>query len=118
MRAYLPVGWAELEQLARSGGLPGPLVGWCVDPAWRSAAPDVTEEEWEYEAQELAAQDLGPTGGAVLAVEVGDPAATRTDGRLQVSGAIRRTDVQAVFSRDLSWFGVQEIDDLLRMRPA
>lgn len=118
MRGYVPVEWPLLEELAQSGGLPGPLFGWCVDPVWRSAASDVTEEEWEYEALAAAAEELAPAGGAVLAIEAAVVPPSIADGRFELPGDLLLADVQAVFSQDLSWFGVQEIGDLLSQRPA
>ncbi|MGB8019898.1 MAG: hypothetical protein WCF04_01575 [Candidatus Nanopelagicales bacterium] len=118
MRGYVPVEWPLLEELARTAALPGPLAGWCVDPVWRSAASDVTEEEWEYEALATAAEDLAPAGGAVLAIEAAVVPPAVVDGRFELPGTLVLADVQAVFSQDLSWFGVQEIEDLLRTRPA
>jgi hypothetical protein len=112
MRAYLPIDRAQLVALHRQGALPGPLRGCAVDPAWRAGAPDVDEEQWEYEAQSQAADSLPGVGGVVLAVDIGadiPPA----DGWVMVPGPIRRTAVAAVLSADLAWFGVQEIPALL-----
>ena len=50
MRAYVPVGWAQLATLDAAGHLEGPLRGCAVDAAWRAGSPEVDEEQWEYEA--------------------------------------------------------------------
>ena len=118
MRAYLPVGWAQLADLEAAGELPGPLAACAVAPGWRAGAPEVDEEQWEFEAQGVAAAalaDLG--GGVVLAVDLPDAAGPVTDdGWIDAPGPIRRADVAAVLTDDLAWFGVQEIADLLAGR--
>ena len=74
MRVYLPVGWNQLAQLERTGELAAPLPGFAVDPAWRTGAPEVDEEEWEYEAQTLAADAL-PADGDRVRIEAQPPPA-------------------------------------------
>ncbi len=114
MRAYIPVRWAQLAELDSTGHLDGPLRGCAVDPAWRAGAPDVDEEEWEFEAQLAAAEDLADLdGGVVLAVDVPEPDATPEDGWVTLSGPVERRDTAAVLTADLAWFGVQEIPGLL-----
>ena len=74
MRAYIPVGWAQLADFDATGRLEGPLRGCAVDPAWRAGSPDVDEEEWEFEAQLAAAEALADLdGGVVLAADVPEP---------------------------------------------
>jgi hypothetical protein len=117
MRAYVPVGWAQLAALDAQGVLPGPLRACAVDPSWRAGSPEVDEEEWEFEAQLAAAEALVDLdGGVVLAVDVPDPAAPDSafdDGWLSVAGPVTRRQVAAVLTADLAWFGVQEIPGLL-----
>jgi hypothetical protein len=116
MRAYLPVARAQLAALQEQGQIDGPLRACTVDPQWRTGDPSVDEEEWEYEAQSLAAHALseaaGDESGVILAVDVGD-GAHPADGWFVVDGPVRRTDVAAVLTADLAWFGVQEIPSLL-----
>lgn len=122
MRAYVPVGWAQLAALDLEGVLPGPLRACAVDPGWRAGSPEVDEEEWEFEAQLAAAEALVDLdGGVVLAVDVPDPAgsdgagqgAAFDDGWVSVAGPVTRRQVAAVLTTDLAWFGVQEIPGLL-----
>ena len=114
MRAYLPVGWEQLTVLAALGELAGPLPGFAVDPAWRAGAPEVDEEEWEYEAQTLAADTLPADGGVVLAVELDRLAErTLTDGAFVVAEPVSRRHVAAVLDADLAWYVVQEIAALV-----
>jgi hypothetical protein len=112
MRAYLPVGWADLVALQDASALAGPARGCVVDPAWRAGAPDVDEEQWEYEAQTLAAEAIPPGGGVVLAIDV-DAAPDPEDGWVQLPGDVRRSAVAAVLTADLAWYAVQEIPQLL-----
>ena len=117
MRAYLPVGWADLAALQDAGVLPGPRHAVVVDPAWRAGAPEVGEEGWEFEAQSAAAAELPAGGGVVLAVDLDpQPGAVPEDGRMRVAGPVRRADVAAVLTADLAWYGAQEIPELLAGR--
>lgn len=121
MRAYAPATWAQLAQLDDADLLPGPLRACAVDPAWRAAAPDVDEEQWEFEAQSAAAAALdaggdsaGGPGGVVLALDAEPgPGAAMRDGWVDLAGPVRRDDLAAVLSADLAWYGVQEIGLLL-----
>jgi hypothetical protein len=119
MRAYIPVGWAQLASFDAAGRLEGPLRGCAVDPAWRSGSPEVDEEEWEFEAQLAAAEALADLhGGVVLAVDVPEPDTAEPDpafddGWVTLAGPISRRDTASVLTRDLAWFGVQEIPGLL-----
>jgi len=115
MRVYLPVGRPQLEVLRGGRGLDGPLTGWAVDPSWRTGSPEVDEEQWEHEAQlEAAAALAEPVGGMVLAVDVPDEEVSDPDdGRVVIPGGVRRSQAGALLDRDLSWFGLQELDSLL-----
>ena len=112
MRAYAPISWAQLSQLVQAGSLPGPLRACAVDPAWRAGAAQVEEEEWEYEAQLLAAQVLGQRPGVLLAIDPEDPGDI-DDGWVRLVQGVRRRDVAALLTEDLGWFGVQEAAGLL-----
>jgi hypothetical protein len=113
MRAYVPVTRVQLAAVQGSG-LDGPLRACAVDPLWRAGDPSVDEEQWEYEAQSLAAGVLPDRDGVVLAVEVADDLVdTLADGWLELPGPVRRTEVAAVLTAELAWFAVQEIPALL-----
>lgn len=133
MRAYVPIGWPQVEALRAQGQIAGPLRACVVDPAWRAGAPEVDEEEWEYEAQAAAAAALGGAalggaalggaalgdaagGGVVLAVDVDGPGTPPEDGWTELAGPVALRDVAAVLDAELAWFGVQEIDQLLAGR--
>ena len=118
MRAYLPVGWLDLRALHDAGALTGPRRACAVDPQWRTGAPAVDEEEWEFEAQLLAAQVLPDLdGGMVLALDL-DPESVQApeDGWLDVPGPVRRREIGALLTEDLAWFGAQELGELLNGR--
>ena len=114
MRAYVPVGWPALAALHRDGQLPGPHRACSVDPAWRAGDPAADEEEWEYEAQQAAADMLAAQGGVILALDVEPPTgAALADGWFDLAATIRRTDIAAVLTAELAWFGAQEVPALL-----
>lgn len=110
MRAYVPVSHQAATQLLATAELPGRLSAWVVDPAWRAGAPEVGEEEWEYEATGLAAAAT-PDGGVILALDA-DVGAVE-DGATEVTGPIRLSQVAAVLTEDLQWYAVQELAGLL-----
>lgn len=115
-RVYVPVGWSQAERLSAEGVFEGPVRACAVDPRWRAGAPEVDEEEWEFEAQSQAADALTELGGGlVLALDVPEsvlgPAAE--DGWREVAGPVRRRDLAALLDADLGWYGVQELAQLL-----
>lgn len=116
MRAYVPVGWEQLAALSTSGALAGRLRASVVDPGWRHAAPEVDEEQWEYEAQAAAAASLGEDGGVVLAVDADPAGSPPDDGWVDLPGPLARRDLAAVLTVDLAWYAVQEIEQLLAGR--
>ncbi len=117
MRAYLPLTWAQLQAWHAAGSLEGPLRACAVDPAWRVGSTDIDEEQWEFEAQSLAAgQLLGPDAGVVLAVDLDDVEPTMQDGWFTYAGPVTRSSASAVLTADLAWFGMQEIAELLSAR--
>lgn len=119
MRAYVPASWRQVAQLLADGSIPGPLRGCAVDPRWRAGAPDVDEEEWEYEAQVLAAGALTATGapvGMLLAVDLPGELPVLDDGWGDWTGPIERGQVAAVLDSELAWFGLQELPGVLADR--
>jgi hypothetical protein len=114
MRGYCPVPAAGLATLLAERSLPGPRRVCVVDPAWRADAPEVDEEQWEYEAQQAAAAALDDPRGAVLAMDLALPGTPGIeDGWVEVPGPIAIDDVAAVLTADLAWYGVQELPALL-----
>lgn len=116
MRAYLPVSQARAGQLLEVGQLAGPVAVWAVDPQWRAGAPQVSEEEWEYEASLLAADNLPDPEGVILAVDIDAAASGQLaldDGRTTLPGPVLLAAVAAVLAADLAWYGVQELPDLI-----
>lgn len=118
MRAYVPVTWGQLAVLHEEGTIGGPLRACSVDPQWRAGSPDIDEEQWEFEAAQLAAAALGPSGGVVLAVDVTpvDVTAGWLDDGWWSLARVDRSRAAAVLTADLSWYAVQEIPDLLAER--
>lgn len=142
MRVYLPVSWAQLEELTR-----GPLevlTGHAVTDEVRAELDDSDDEELEYVVLGLAASDAlalvtDPLRRVVLAV---DTEATPTGALSEVSlrGPVALSDVAAVhidaddaadavraaleapdddslaervLEHELGWYAVQEISSLL-----
>ncbi len=116
MRAYLPVTWADLATLSAGPLAPARRTAFVVDPEWRRSSPDVSEEEWEYEAQALAADTAARSGGGVLLAVDLDTTPAPVDGCVEVDDGVMRSQVRAVLTEDLSWFGAQEIEQLLDQR--
>ena len=119
MRVYVPAAWSQLTRLQTDGSLPDPVRGCAVDPRWRADSPDVDEEQWEYEAAQLAAQTLtedGEPSGMVLAVDVPGELPGQADGWVAVPGGVRRSQVGAVLDSELAWYGLQELAGLLAQR--
>lgn len=118
-RVYVPVGWSQAERLSAEGVLDGPVQACAVDPRWRVGAPEVDEEEWEFEAQHQAAEALAELGGGlVLALDApeSDLGPAADDGWREVAGPVRRGDLGALLDADLGWYGVQELEQLLAER--
>jgi hypothetical protein len=116
MRVYLPATWSQLGQLQKQGVLLGPLRCCAVDPRWRADAPEVDEEEWEYEAQLLAAEALTEPGGMVLAVDLPDELTDVEEGWVDLPGPVERRQVGALLDSELAWYGLQELGELLAQR--
>ncbi len=79
-RVYLPSSLRHLRDAVVSGGLgPAPLIGHAVTDRLRAAYGDAGEEEWEYAALTVAAQDslalVGEDTAARRVVVVADVAA-------------------------------------------
>ena len=75
MRVYLPATSATLADLARTGELgPAPLTGYAVTAAVQEAYADSDEEELEYLATTLAAEDSFQLVAKALAAGTGTAA--------------------------------------------
>lgn len=134
-RIYVPTTLASLAEVLRSGELAAPVHAHAVTDAVRAEWADSSEEEWEYEALCLAADDCADLWGpddvrrrVVLAADVpdaeradpdnpGDPTAVVVDQpvpmrRIAAAHADLTVD-DAVADEDLRWFATQEIPDLL-----
>jgi len=144
MRVYFPATPAILADLARTGELgPAPLRGYAVTEAVREAYGESDEEELEYLATGLAAED-----SFRLLAAAAPPAARRVviaaelpDGQVDESGeplgavtlghvvpisavaafhvddpdfAIDPDDPDGAADQELLWYAAQEIGDLLR----
>lgn len=110
MRVYLPSTLSALSGLARTGELgPAPLRGYAVTGALRDAYADSDDEELEYFATTLAAEDsfqlvtapaTPPTGArrVVVAADLPDGEVTADPsalGAITLAGPVPRTAVAA-----------------------
>ncbi|GGF56659.1 hypothetical protein GCM10011519_33200 [Marmoricola endophyticus] len=139
VRTYLPTTLRGLAELAASGEV-APTGGHAVTDAVRAEWQDSSEEEWEYEALCLAADDCAALWAedderrrVVLAVDVdaaavrlaesGDRTGAGDPTEVVVTRAVPLRDVAAVHADlseadaerrdDLCWFATQELDQLL-----
>lgn len=113
MRAYAPLAWEQVAEFHAERAIRPPVRACAVDQAWRQAATDVDEEQWEYEAQAMAAESLGEAGGLVLAVDVPEPAVPLADGWFELGEPVGRSQVAAILTGELAWFALQELPQLL-----
>lgn len=134
VRVYVPTTLAGLAALVDAGELPGPFVAHAVTDAVRAEWADSSEEEWEYEALCLAADDCADLWEEVPAerrrrvvVALDVPAATTADDDdptlVRVTDAAPLRWVAAVHADlsaadaaaddDLCWFAASEVDQLL-----
>lgn len=70
VRCYVPVSLEQLERLRDDRTLPGPLPGYAVTEAVRSAHLGGDGEEWEYAAMQEAARALVSAGAPVVIAAV------------------------------------------------
>lgn len=113
MRAYVPLAWDDVAVFHAEAAISPPVRACAVDQAWRQAATDVDEEQWEYEAQSMAAESLGEGGGLVLAVDVPQPGESLADGWFELGEPVGRSQVAAILTGELAWFALQELPQLL-----
>ncbi|RLV49877.1 hypothetical protein D9V37_08295 [Nocardioides mangrovicus] len=124
-RVYIPLTLAGLADLQASGTLAPPLRAHAVTDAVREEWAGASEEEWEYEALNLAADDCPPGRRVVVAADVSvvrpddpeDPTLVVVEHEVPLRrvAAVHAdlTEVDATQEEDLRWFATQEIPDLL-----
>ncbi|HEV2639716.1 MAG TPA: hypothetical protein VGX23_31580 [Actinocrinis sp.] len=149
MRVYLSATFAALADLARTGELgPAPLSGYAVTEALREAFDETDDEELEYFATTLAAEDsfrlvtepsaAGPARRVVVVADLSDgqvAADLDPPGAVRLAGPVPRSaiasyhvdepdfaadpkDPEAAADQELLWYAAQELGDLLEPRSA
>lgn len=146
MRVYLPSTLSALAELARTGEL-GPAAphGYAVTGALRDAYADSDDEELEYFATSLAAEDSfalvtapgagSPARRVVVVADLPDPqvtAAADVLGAVTPIGPVPRAaiaafhlddpdfvpdpaDPEAAADQELLWYAAQELEDLIEL---
>jgi hypothetical protein len=134
MRVYVAATTERLRVLAADGELDGEWEGFAADDGVRAALGDVEEEELEYalsiaagEASAAMGGDVAGPGRRLVVVADVDTDGVGSDpgtpGAVVYRGSIRLSDVDAVLAggsgtageaEELGWYGVQEIEGLLR----
>ena len=136
IRAYVPTTLGGLREVVASGQLAAPVAAHAVTDAVRAEWRESSEEEWEYEALCLAADDCAELWAehdvrrrVVLALDlddadvepISDDRSDPTQVRLLASVPLRRvaaihadlSEADAARQDDLCWFATQEVDQLL-----
>lgn len=136
IRAYVPTTMRGLAALSAFGEIAAVPLAHAVTDAVRAEWRESSEEEWEYEALCLAADDCAEAWTAddvrrrvVLAVDLDDADVERAGGddpdptQVRVSGAVPLRRVAAIHADlsvedaergdDLCWFATQELHLLL-----
>ena len=119
MRAYIPVGWAELAAFDAAGRLEGPLR---AARSTRRGAPAPLRSTRRSGSSRRSWRPPRPSRTSTVGSSwpwtcptPSRPAQVRPfeDGWVTLAGPISRRDAAAVLTTDLAWFGVQEIPGLL-----
>lgn len=118
MRIYFPLTKAELIEMQKSGKLEAVLrIGITATEGFKKTVETEDEDELELIAA-LSASDLSDSSAVVTVVDL---AATIVDdemGEVEFDGEIRLLECECLMiadveSQELSWFGIQEIDQVV-----
>lgn len=119
MRIYFPLTKAEVFELQKSGTLEAQIrVGITITDGFKATLQTDDADELELIAA-LAASDLSESSAVVTVVDAEVKVIDDELGEFEFNGEIRLIDCECLMiadieSQELSWFGIQEIDDVIK----
>ncbi len=119
MRIYFPLTKAEVFELQKSGTLEAQIrVGITITDGFKATLQTDDADELELIAA-LAASDLSESSAVVTVVDAEVNVIDDELGEVEFNGEIRLIDCECLMiadieSQELSWFGIQEIDDVIK----
>ncbi len=119
MRIYFPLTKAEVFELQKSGTLEAQIrVGITITDGFKATLQTDDADELELIAA-LAASDLSESSAVVTVVDAEVKVIDDELGEVEFNGEIRLIDCECLMiadieSQELSWFGIQEIDDVIK----
>lgn len=118
MRIYFPLIKSEVLELQKSGILPTQVrLGIAATDGFKRTLETDDADELELIAA-LAASDLSESSAVVTVVDVEGKVIDDALGEIEFEGEIRLIDCECLMiadveSQELSWFGIQEIDQVV-----
>jgi hypothetical protein len=119
VRIYFPLTKAEVFELQKSGTLEAQIrVGITITDGFKATLQTDDADELELIAA-LAASDLSESSAVVTVVDAEVKVIDDELGEVEFNGEIRLIDCECLMiadieSQELSWFGIQEIDDVIK----
>lgn len=118
MRIYFPLIKPEVLELQKSGILPTQVrLGIAATDGFKRTLETDDADELELIAA-LAASDLSESAAVVTVVDIEGKVIDDALGEIEFEGEIRLIDCECLMiadveSQELSWFGIQEIDQVV-----
>ncbi|MFM1787382.1 MAG: hypothetical protein RL228_1332 [Actinomycetota bacterium] len=118
MRIYFPLIKPEVLELQKSGILPTQVrLGIAATDGFKRTLETDDADELELIAA-LAASDLSESSAVVTVVDIEGKVIDDDLGEIEFEGEIRLIDCECLMiadveSQELSWFGIQEIDQVV-----
>lgn len=118
MRIYFPLIKSEVLELQKSGVLPTQVrLGIAATDGFKRTLETDDADELELIAA-LAASDLSESSAVVTVVDIEGKVIDDALGEIEFEGEIRLIDCECLMiadveSQELSWFGIQEIDQVV-----
>ena len=118
MRIYFPLIKSEVLELQKSGILPTQVrLGIAATDGFKRTLETDDADELELIAA-LAASDLSESSAVVTVVDIEGKVIDDDLGEIEFEGEIRLIDCECLMiadveSQELSWFGIQEIDQVV-----
>ncbi len=118
MRIYFPLTKADVLELQKSGLLQSKVrVGIAATEGFKRTLETEDADELELIAA-LAASDLSESSAVITVIDTNAKIIDDELGEVEFEGAIRLIDCECLMiadveSQELSWFGIQEIDQVV-----